>query len=278
MLSYRHSFHSGNHADVLKHLLLLAVLQKLGEKEKPFSYIDSHSGAGIYDLQSANALMNAEHETGIARLWQQALSHPLLRSYLECVASVNQDHQLHHYPGSPGVAQWAMRVQDRLHLLDLQAAELEALRVFIGRDARVSIHQRDAFEGLLALTPPEPRRGMVLIDPSYEDKSDYQSVVNIVRKLQRRWPVGVVAIWYPLLGKARDQGAWLKASLVRENLSALSSYELSVAPQSEEFGMYGSGMLLVNTPWQTQSLLQGAFDEALPLLAPEATFVVQTHS
>ena len=278
MLSYRHSFHSGNHADLLKHLLLLAVLQKFAEKDKAVSYIDSHSGAGLYDLLSANALMNAEHETGIARLWQQNLTDPLLQRYLACVESVNQDGQLHFYPGSPFVAQWALRAQDRLHLLDLQQAEIDALRHYFGQDARVSIHQRDAFEGLLALTPPEPRRGMVLIDPSYEDKADYQRVVSTVRKLHHRWPVGVIAIWYPLLGKARDRGQWLKASLQRENLNALSSYELCVAPQSEEFGMYGSGMLVVNTPWQTQTVMQNALEEALPLLNPEAKLLIATHS
>jgi len=276
MLSYRHSFHSGNHADVLKHLLLLSVLQKLGEKDKAYSYIDSHSGAGLYDLQSANALMNVEHETGVSRLWQQSFTHPLLQDYLACVGSFNKDNQLHYYPGSPAVAQWASRAQDRLQLLDLQTEELEILRQFLGRDERISIHQRDAFEGLLALTPPEPRRGLVLIDPSYEDKADYQRVVNIVRKLHRRWPVGVIAIWYPLLGKARDKGVWLKEALAKEEVNGLSSYELSVGEQSEEFGMHGSGMLLVNTPWQTQDQMQGAFDEALPLLGATTKFAIKT--
>ncbi len=277
MLSYRHSFHSGNHADLLKHLLLLALLQKFGEKDKPFTYIDSHSGAGIYDLQSTNARMNMEHESGISRLWRRDLAHPLLQRYLACVESVNQDEQLQYYPGSPAVAQWALRAQDRLHLIDLQSAEIETLRGFLGRDGRISIHQRDAFEGLLALSPPEPRRGLALIDPSYENKADYQRVVTTVRKLQRRWPVGVIAIWYPLLAKARDQSDWLKASLLREGLEGISTYELSVAAQANEYGMHGSGMLVINTPWQTQAQLQGAFDEALPLLAPEAEFVIATH-
>ncbi len=277
MLSYRHSFHSGNHADLLKHLLLLALLQKLAEKDKPFSYIDSHSGAGIYDLRSASAQMNKEHETGIARLWQHEFVNPLLQRYLSCVRSVNPDEQLHYYPGSPGVAQWAMRAQDRLALLDLQSEEIDILRSFLGRDERVSIHQRDAFEGLLALTPPQPRRGMVLIDPSYENKADYQRVVAAVQKLQRRWPVGVIAIWYPLLAKARDQSAWLKANLMRAGFGDISSYELRICAQSDEYGMYGSGMLLINTPWQTQAQMQAAFDEVLPALAPEASFEIQTQ-
>lgn len=278
MLSYRHSFHSGNHADLLKHIVLLALLKKLREKDKAFTYIDSHSGAGRYDLCSANALMNAEHESGIARLWRRECGDPLLRDYLACVESVNPDARLRFYPGSPGFAQWTMRPQDRLQLLDLQAEELESLRHYMGKDGRVSIHQRDAFEGLLALTPPQPRRGMALIDPSYEDKADYQRVVSVVQKLHKRWPVGIIAIWYPLLGQARDRGAWLRSALQRQNLKALSIYELTVAPQSAEFGMHGSGVALVNTPWQIETILQSAFAEAVPHLAAGASWQMQIYS
>lgn len=275
MLSYRHGFHAGNHADVLKHLVLLGVLQKLCEKDKPFSYIDSHCGAGMYDLWSANALMNAEYESGIARLWQQPVQHPLLQKYLACVASFNSDERLHFYPGSPACAQWASRTQDRLQLLDLQTEELAALRYYMGDDERVSIHQRDAFEGLLALTPPEPRRGLVLIDPSYEQKEDYQRVVSVSGKLHKRWPVGIVAIWYPLLGEARDRSVWLKNALRREKFASLTSVELRVAPQSAEFGMHGSGVVLINTPWQFTDLMRSALEELVPLLGAGASFALE---
>jgi len=276
MLSYRHSFHAGNHADVLKHLVLLGVLNKLREKDKAFSYLDSHSGAGMYDLFSSNAMMNAEHGSGIGRLWKQDLKHPLLRDYLACVASYNQDGRLHFYPGSPSIAQWASRPQDRLQLLDLQAEELEYLRYYLGRDERVSIHQRDAFEGLLALTPPEPRRGLALIDPSFEEKEDYQRVVAVVKKMLRHWSVGIVAIWYPMLGMARDRSPWLKSALQREKVNSLTCIELRVAEQSEEYGMHGSGILLANTPWQFPTLMREVLTEVLPLLGEGASFTIDT--
>lgn len=278
MLSYRHSFHSGNHADVLKHVVLLALLEKLCAKDKPFTYIDSHAGAGLYDLYSTNAMMNAEHLSGVTRLWRQPVKDPLLRRYLDCVGACNPGGKLHYYPGSPEIARWAMREQDRLLLLDLQQEELDSLRAYMGRDARVTVHQRDAFEGLLALTPPEPRRGMALLDPSYEDKQDYRRVVDCVRKLQRRWPVGVLAIWYPLLGAARNRGPWLKNALQQEGLGVLSSIELRVAPQSEEFGMHGSGMLLLNPPWRLEEGISSALSEALPLLGSDAEFSIETVS
>ena len=278
MLSYRHSFHAGNHADLLKHLVLLALLRKLREKDKAFSYLDSHAGAGLYDLYSANALMNAEYESGIARLWRQSVSSPLLQEYLQCVQTFNSDGDLRYYPGSPAIARSAMREQDRLVLLDLQQEELDLLRAHLRGDDRVAIHQRDAFEGLLALTPPEPRRGLVLIDPSYEHKADYQRVVDCVHKLHRRWPVGIVALWYPLLGKARDRSAWLKKALRQERLDALCSIELTVSAQTAEFGMHGSGMLLVNTPWQLERTLADAMAELLPRLGADARFNIETLS
>lgn len=278
MLSYRHSFHAGNHADLLKHLVLLALLRKLREKDKAFSYLDSHAGAGLYDLYSANALMNAEYESGIGRVWRQAVTSPLLQEYLQCVQASNPEGDLRYYPGSPAIARGAMREQDRLVLLDLQQEELDLLRAHLRGDARIAIHQRDAFEGLLALTPPEPRRGLVLIDPSYEQKADYQRVVDCVHKLHRRWPVGIVAVWYPLLGRARDRSGWLKKALQQERLDALCSIELTVSAQTEEFGMHGSGMLLVNTPWQLEGTLADTLAELLPRLGADARFAIETLS
>ena len=276
MLSYRHSFHAGNHADVLKHIVLLGVLKKLCAKDKAFSYIDSHSGAGMYDLLSSNALMNAEYESGISRLWKHDFKNALLQDYLACVRSFNEDGELRFYPGSPAFALWSARSQDRLQLLDLQPEELGVLQYYLGRDERVSIHQRDAFEGLLALTPPEPRRGLALIDPSFEQKEDYQRVVNVAKKVMRRWPVGIMAIWYPILASDRDRSPWLKAALQREKLSSVMSIELRVAEQAQEYGMHGSGMLLINTPWQFSALMQDVFEEVVPLLGDNASFLIET--
>ncbi len=271
MLSYRHGYHAGNHADVVKHLVLLGLVQKLQEKDKPFSIIDSHSGGGLYDLFSSAASLNSEHESGIVRLWGREQKDPLLALYLERVRSVNSGQKLRYYPGSPMLARACLRAGDRMHLLELHPAEIEALREQFSGDRQVSIHHRDAFEGLLAITPPEPRRGLVLIDPSYEDRDDYQSVLAAIVKLHRRWPVAIIALWYPLLARQRDRSAWLKSALVREQLPDLLSIELTVLPQREESGMHGSGMLIVDSPWQFRERIQSTLRELVSQMGDGAS-------
>ncbi len=278
MLSYRHGYHAGNHADVLKHLVLLGLLQRLLAKDKPFTYIDSHSGAGVYDLNSAEARLNTEHASGISRLWHTRSNDPLLNLYVGRVRELNEDGRLRWYPGSPMLAADCLRADDHMHLLELHPAEVEELRFnhlhALGTHDRVSIHQRDAYEGLLAITPPEPRRGLALIDPAYEDKNDYQKVLTTVLKLQRRWPVGIVAVWYPLLARQRDRSAWLKSALARENLPNMLSMELCVAEQAEDFGMHGSGMLVVNTPWQFREQMQATLTALMAELGEGCSFSI----
>lgn len=278
MLSYRHGFHAGNHADVLKHLVLLSLLQKLRIKDKPVTCIDSHAGAGLYDLFSAHAQTNREHESGIAPLWRARPVDPLLAHYVERVRSCNPDQRLRYYPGSPVLVQGELRAQDRLHVLELHPAEQISLQESLGQDRRVSLHVRDAFEGLLAITPPEPRRGMALMDPSYEDKKDYQRAHATLVKLQRRWPVGILALWYPLLARERDHSRWLCAALARENLPDTLQLELSVASQAEEFGMHGSGMIVINTPWQFREQMQACLGELVKHLGGEASCRIQRLS
>lgn len=278
MLSYRHGFHAGNHADVLKHLVLLGLLEKLRSKDKPFTCIDSHAGGGLYDLFNAHAQTNREHESGIVPLCSAQPVDPLLRHYVERVRACNSDSRLRFYPGSPLLIQGELRAQDKLHVLELHPAEQISLQECLGQDRRVSLHLRDAFEGLLALTPPEPRRGMALIDPSYEDKKDYQRVHATLVKLQRRWPVGILALWYPLLARERDHSQWLCAALARENLPDMLQLELSVGPQAEEFGMHGSGMLVINTPWQFREQMQVSLGELVKHLGGEASCRIQSLS
>lgn len=280
MLSYRHGYHAGNHADVLKHLVLLGLLQRLLAKDKPFTYIDSHSGAGVYDLNSAEARLNTEHASGISRVWHSRSDDPLLSLYVSRVRALNEDGRLRWYPGSPLLAADCLRADDRMHLLELHPAEVEELRFnhlhALGTHDRVSIHQRDAFEGLLAITPPEPRRGLALIDPAYEDKQDYQKVLSTVLKLQRRWPVGIIAVWYPLLARQRDRSGWLKSALARENLPDLLSIELSVEEQAEDFGMHGSGMLITNTPWQFREQMQATLSALMSELGAGCSFTIDS--
>lgn len=278
MLSYRHGYHAGNHADVLKHIVLLGLLQKLLAKEKPFTYLDSHSGAGLYDLGSDFARMNAEYKSGITPLWRSCPTDPLLGSYLAHIRAFNNPNELCLYPGSPALALACLREQDRMHLLELHTSEVEVLRDNFAGDKRVSVHHRDAYEGLLALTPPEPRRGLALIDPAYEDKQDYQRVVTTMTGMHRRWPVGIIALWYPLLAKQRDRSDWLKSAVSRAGLPEVLSLELDVGIQEEEFGMHGSGMLIVNTPWQFQEQLQATLGELCTELGQGAHFSIHSPS
>jgi len=271
MLSYRHAYHAGNHADVLKHLVLLALLLQLRSKEKPFVVIDSHAGNGFYTLDSAQARKTREAESGALPLWQQhkqqPFGQPLLRDYMDLIAGFNplsDARQLAVYPGSPAIIQSQLREQDRLAVMELHSSEIEALRSNFHFDSRIGIHHRDGFEGAIALTPPTPRRGLVLIDPAYEDKSDYQRVAKTVKEVHRRWATGMIAVWYPMLGRSRDHSPTLIQQL--KSLPDVRVMELTVGNQSEEFGMHGSGMILVNTPWQFGKLVDVAMNEVASCL------------
>lgn len=288
MLSYRHGFHAGNHADVLKHLVLLALLQQMRVKDKPFVVMDSHAGNGLYRLDSAQARKTREAESGVLPLWslyrQQQVANPLLREYLGLVANSapeNAGAELLLYPGSPMLALSQLREQDRLVLMELHNTEITELRQNFHFDKRVAIHHRDGFEGAVALSPPEPRRGVLLIDPAYEDKSDYNRVIKTVREVHRRWATGVIAVWFPMLGRQRDHSQSLVSSLGA--LPGVRVMTLATARQTEEFGMHGSGMLLVNTPWQLGAHVDPALQEVQACLAascPEAAYrvIVETQS
>jgi len=202
MLSYRHAFHAGNHADVLKHAIVVQLLEHLAQKDKAFWYIDTHAGAGLYALDHAYAQKKAEFETGISRLWQAAargtVLPPMLEEYLDQVRALNPDGNLRHYPGSPWLAWEILREHDRLRLFELHSTEIQVLRDnFRGAGRRVMLYDGDGFTGIKAILPPPPRRGLVLIDPSYEDKQDYARTVQTMRDGLERFATGIYAVWYP---------------------------------------------------------------------------------
>jgi 23S rRNA (adenine2030-N6)-methyltransferase len=252
MLSYRHAFHAGNHADVLKHFVLVQLLRYLNQKDKPYWLVDTHAGAGVYALDKGHATQNAEHADGISRLWpRQDLPAPLA-DYLDVVRSFNVDGKLRRYPGSPYVAMRILRAQDRLRLFELHGTDNKLLRENFAHDfpddeRRVAIGQADGFHELKAVLPPPPRRGLILIDPSYEDKRDYLRTIMTVKEGLARFATGVFAVWYPQLqrGDARE---------LPEKLKKLGDDWLNVsltvsAPAADGFGMHGSGMFIVNPPW-----------------------------
>jgi len=258
LLSYRHGFHAGNHADVLKHVMLVALLSYLAAKPKGLWYVDTHAGAGIYPLDSGFAARNREHETGIGRLWGIASAPEAIERYLDLIRSLNPDGRLSRYPGSPWLAAHVLRNQDRLWLHELHPADREALTVTF-RDRRVTIRGEDGFAGLRALLPPAPRRALVLIDPPYEVKTDYDRVVTSLRDAVQRFPAGAYAVWYPMLAEGRSPVMIekLKGIGIQDWLDA----SLTVRTASGQ-GLYGSGVFVVNPPYT----LPGTLETALPFL------------
>ncbi|TXG94608.1 MAG: 23S rRNA (adenine(2030)-N(6))-methyltransferase RlmJ [Rhodocyclaceae bacterium] len=270
MLSYRHAFHAGNHADVLKHLILLQIAEYLGEKPAPFWIIDTHAGAGRYALESAHASKLAEYKDGIGRLWEAKGLPPAAKDYVEMVRQLNPDGQLRHYPGSPWLARQMLRGDDRLRLYEMHSTDAKLLHeCFQGSGREVAITDGDGFTGLKAILPPPPRRALVLIDPSYETKGDYTAVIKALQEALKRFPTGTYALWYPMLSKLESRQ--LPDKLKRLGCSNWLHATLEVkAPAKDGFGMNGSGMFVINPPWTLEKKLHETLPKLTELLAQGA--------
>lgn len=261
MLAYRHAFHAGNHADVLKHLVLSAVLRHMGEKEKPYRLIDTHAGAGGYPLAGKQAQKLGEFADGIARLWQRDDLPEMVADFVDLVAAENASGDLRYYPGSPQIAAAVMRPQDELRLFELHPAEVKELAERMSSRRHTEVHHGDGFGSLRGLLPPPSRRGVVLIDPPYEIKNDYRLVQDAVREALTRFPDCVVMVWYPQLQTMESQR--LPQSL--KNLAPKSWVHARMTVASADargFGMVGSGMVVINPPWK----LKDQLEETLPWL------------
>lgn len=244
MLSYQHIYHAGNLADVQKHALLCRMLDYLTQKDKPLSYIETHAGRGLYDLGSAEALKTGEAAGGIAVL-EGAL--PADHPYLRRLAEVRARYGAAAYPGSPLLAALALRDTDVMHLAELHPQEFAALTEVMAPWG-AHLHRRDGFETALARTPPLPRRGLMLIDPSYEVKEDYATIPRHIAAIARKWNVGIIALWYPIL----TSGAHLPMLAALEaNHPDHLRHEVRFPPVREGHRMVGSGMFIVNPPWGT---------------------------
>ena len=270
MLSYRHAFHAGNHADVLKHLILLQIAEYMAEKPAPFWIIDTHAGAGRYALESAHASKLAEFKDGIGRLWEAKGLPPAAKDYVDMVRQLNPDGQLRHYPGSPWLARQMLRDGDRLRLYEMHTTDAKLLlECFKGTGREVAITDGDGFIGLKAILPPPPRRALVLIDPSYETKSDYTGVVKALQESLKRFPTGTYALWYPMLSKLESRQ--LPEKLKRLGCSNWLHATLEVkAPARDGFGMNGSGMFVINPPWTLEKKLHETLPKLTELLAQGA--------
>ncbi|HIH0818518.1 TPA: 23S rRNA (adenine(2030)-N(6))-methyltransferase RlmJ [Vibrio cholerae] len=266
MLSYRHSFHAGNHADVLKHIVQSLILNSLQQKEKPFVYHDTHSGVGRYDLTHEWSEKTGEYKQGIARVWQQDNIPAELDSYLDAIRQLNQGETLRYYPGSPRVARAHLREQDRMVLTELHPSDYPLLEQEFHRDRQVSIYKEDGFARLKASLPPQERRGLVLIDPPYELAKEYRDVVRAIAQSYKRWATGIYAIWYPVVNRCDidDMLEGLQGLGIRKILQI----ELGVAPDTNERGMTASGMIVINPPWTLESQMQTILPFLKQAIAP----------
>ncbi len=270
MLSYRHAFHAGNHADVLKHAVLVHLLGYLTKKEKPLWYVDTHAGAAGYALDEAWAQKNAEYETGIGRLWGAKDAPPLIADYLEQVRGLNPDGKLRAYPGSAQIAMNLLREQDRLRLFELHSTESRGLREHFAKDSpRVMVQAGDGFDALKSVLPPPSRRGLVLIDPSYEDKRDYARARAAIEDALQRFATGVYVLWYPVVQR-RESGQF-PASLKRLQRKDWLHVALTVkAPSVDGYGLHGSGLFILNPPWDLPALLKDAMPWLVKALGQDA--------
>jgi len=244
MLSYQHLYHAGNPADVHKHALLCYMLDYMTQKDKPLTYIETHAGRGFYDLGSDEALKTGEAAMGITVLEQYfSPDHPYLRRLSETRAQ----HGPHAYPGSPLLAALTLREKDTLHLAELHPQEHRILCQYL-EPWGAHIHQKDGFLTALALTPPTPRRGLMLIDPSYEIKADYLNIPKHMAEISRKWNVGAIALWYPILTAEPHED--MLGALTRNHPDALR-HEVRFPPARDGHRMLGSGMFIINPPYGT---------------------------
>jgi 23S rRNA (adenine2030-N6)-methyltransferase len=257
MLSYRHAFHAGNHADVVKHTVLVQILRYMLQKDKPICYFDTHAGAGFYDLTTAEANKTAEYRRGIELLWHARALPLALDDYRECVKAACGGH-LTAYPGSPWFAQHLLRAQDRLVLCELHPADRTQLEQTFGMSKNVHCYAEDGWQKSLALTPPPERRGLVLIDPSYELKDEYGKVVEHVKQLYRKFATGVYAIWYPIADPERTD--FLLRRMRSSGIRKVLQLELGVTRDHRQPGMTGSGMIVINPPWNLAEVMTPALD------------------
>ncbi|MEH0093619.1 23S rRNA (adenine(2030)-N(6))-methyltransferase RlmJ [Vibrio metschnikovii] len=266
MLSYRHSFHAGNHADVLKHIVQSLILNALQQKETPFVYHDTHSGVGRYDLTHEWSEKTGEYKQGIGRLWQQADTPAEIDSYLEAVKALNQGKELRYYPGSPRIARAHLRAQDRMVLSELHPSDYPLLEQEFARDRQVAIYKQDGFARLKASLPPKERRGLVLIDPPYELAKEYRDVVQAIAQSHKRWSTGIYAIWYPVVNRCDIED--MLEGLANLGIRKILQIELGVAPDTNQRGMTASGMIVINPPWKLESEMQTILPFLKQAIAP----------
>lgn len=267
MLAYRHLFHAGNFADVFKHALLTRLLLLLARKDKPFCYLDTHAGIGLYDLTHPWAEKLAEYRDGIERVWQREDAPALLAPYLEAVRTDNPDGRLRRYPGSPRIAARLLRPLDRMVLTELNLDDCRQLGALFARDPRAVVEHADGYQSLKAHLPPRERRGLTLIDSSFDRAKEFERLTEALSLAHRRFATGVFALWYPLMAPAVMHG--FARRLVATGIRKVLRLELSVFPEGWSASLRGSGMLVVNPPFGFEEEASALLGWLWPVLSTE---------
>jgi 23S rRNA (adenine2030-N6)-methyltransferase len=254
MLSYRHAYHAGLHADVFKHLVLTLLARSLLQKDKPFFYLDTHAGPGCYDLGSEMAQKNREFETGIARLWSEDAAPEPVMAYLDVVRRLNPPGRLRMYPGSPRIVRDWLRPRDRMTLCELHPKDTKSLRTEFAEDRQVRVETMDGYQALKALLPPAERRGLVHVDPAFERKDERRLLLEALQEGYRRWAAGIYAVWFPIQDRSATDD--FRRRLERSGIRKILLAEFSVLDQDETRRLIGSGMAIINPPWQLDETLR----------------------
>lgn len=249
MLSYQHIYHAGCLADVHKHSALCVLLSHFMEKDNAMTYMETHSGRGLYDLNAPEARKTGESKEGIEAVLEAKVfpeSHP----YMRAIAYIRKRYGKEIYPGSPALAKYLLRPKDQLQLMELHPQEVVHLRKSMA-GANVRIHFKDGYEGALAISPPTPRRGLIFIDPSYEIKKEYQSMVGFIEKLHRKWPEATMVLWYPMLKANLHEE--MRDRLLELGLKNILLNEIQFSEPGKAKGLYGSGLLVINCPFEAEA-------------------------
>jgi len=247
VLSYRHLFHAGGFADVFKHALLARFPLAFQRKPAPWFYLDTHAGTGLYDLTHAWAVKRAEHEGGIARVWQRADAPPELQPYLEIVRTLNSEGRLLRYPGSPELVRRLRRKVDRMVMVELNAADCSQLQTRFAGERNVSVLRADGFTVFHAQLPPRERRGMVLIDAAFDRAGEFDRLLHAITAAHRRWATGTLAVWYPMMQPDAMRRFERRAATL--GVRAMLQLELTIHPEHWQQSLRGCGMLVVNPPY-----------------------------
>lgn len=260
MLSYRHGYHAGNYADVLKHAILLQTLQLMHKKDKPLVYIDTHAGAGGYALTDEFAQKTGEYLEGVAKLWDKTDLPKSLQDYVDAVRHFNEDipEELNFYPGSPAIIDMELGPKDRMVLHELHGTDHLLLDEYFEQDKQVKVIKGDGLKGLIAAVPPLERRALVLVDPSYEIKTDYQTVAETLIKAHKRFATGVFMLWYPVVNRAQTEE--MLSRLAGSGIKRQLRIEQAIKPDSNEFGMTAAGLWVINPPWQLDEIATEMLD------------------